>query len=81
MDTYTASRHGKPQATSTVKEAIVQMMAVNGADVTSSGVSMILHVHRKEFRSSASIPLSKNQMKFLRIPHMQVVRTEKMLYA
>jgi len=34
-------------------------------------------LHRKESKSSASIPLSKNQM----IPHIRVVRNEKMLYA
>lgn len=33
LNMYTANGHGKPQATSTVKEAIVQMMAANGADV------------------------------------------------
>ena len=33
LDMYTASGHDKPQATSTVKEAIVQMMAANRADV------------------------------------------------
>ena len=33
LDMYTASGHNRPQATSTVKEAIVQMMAANGADV------------------------------------------------
>ena len=33
LDMYTARRHGKPLATSTVKEAIVRMMTANGADV------------------------------------------------
>ena len=33
LGTYTAIGYGNPQATSTVKEAIVQMMAANGADV------------------------------------------------
>lgn len=33
LDMYPASGHGKLRATSTVKEAIVQMMVTNGADV------------------------------------------------
>lgn len=39
LDMYTANGHGKPQATSTVKEAIVQMMAANGADVNLRNVN------------------------------------------
>ena len=52
LDMYTVSRHGKPQATSTVKEAIVQMMVANGADVnlrnTNGHTPLFAAIERKD---------------------------------